>query len=79
MKKIISALVERPQPRPPRISIVREQSSPVPHSPSKPISISSSGANRSRPEPPNPQPKPFFHRWLDTWRSQNGGDHGQSR
>jgi len=76
MTKILSALFQRPRSRGP--SIVRTQSShTIPCSPSNPGS--SSRAKRSHSEPANPQPKPFFHRWLDIWRTQNGGDRGQSR
>lgn len=76
MRKIISALVQPPNS--PGASITRAQSShTVPGSPSK--SRSSSGAQHPAAQPENPQPKPFFHRWLDTWKSQNGGEHGQSR
>jgi hypothetical protein len=83
MNKIVSAFFQRPRSLGP--SLVRAQSShTIPRSPAKSISHSSSAAKHSRREPANPQPKPFFHRWLDawksqTWKSQNGGDHGQSR
>jgi hypothetical protein len=76
MKKIVSALFQRPRSLGP--GIVRTQSShTAPCSPTNPSS--SSQTKRSRSESANPQPKPFFHRWLDTWKTQNGGDHGQSR
>ncbi len=78
MKKIISALV--PRRRSPHATLVSAEFLPtIPCSPSKSLSSSSPPAKRSAPEPANSQPKPFFHRWLDTWRTQNGGDHGQSR
>ncbi len=76
MREIISALVQPLNSS--GVSITRAQSSPtIPGSPSK--SRSSSGDQHPVAEPGNPQPKPFFHRWLDTWKSQNGGEHGQSR
>lgn len=78
MKKIISALV--PRRRSPHATLVSaEVSHSIPCSPSKFLSSSPSPTKRSAPEPANSQSKPFFHRWLDTWRTQNGGDHGQSR
>lgn len=76
MKKIVCARVQPPNA--PGASITRAQSShTVPCSPSK--SRSSSRARPSALDPGSPQSKPFFYRWLDTWKSQNGGDHGQSR
>ncbi len=78
MKKIISARVQRPRPQ--DATVVSTEFSPtIPCSPSKSLSSASSPGKRSAPEPANPQSKPFFHRWLETWRDQNGGDHGQSR
>jgi hypothetical protein len=72
MKKIVSALIQRP--RSPRASVARAQSSHITLcTPPKSVSNSSPEAKRSRPEPANPQPDPFFSRWLDTWRTQNGG------
>jgi hypothetical protein len=71
MKRIPFTLVQRP----PLLSatIIRAQSS------DSILSSVPSRAKRSCPEPANPRPKAFFERWLDAWRSQNGGDHGQSR
>jgi hypothetical protein len=78
MKKIISARVQRPRSLDATVAGA-EYSPTIPCSPSKSLSSASSPAKRSAPEPANPQSKPFFHRWLETWRAQNGGDHGQSR
>jgi hypothetical protein len=78
MKKIISAGVQRPRSLDATV-VSAEFFDIIPRSPSKSRSSASSPANRSAPEPADPQPKPFFHRWLDTWRAKNGGDHGQSR
>jgi len=78
MKKIISARVQRPRSL--DATVVSAEFSPtIPCSPSKSLPSASSRAKRSAPEPANPPSKPFFHRWLETWRTQNGGDHGQSR
>jgi hypothetical protein len=78
MKKIISARVQRPRPQDATV-ISAEFFDTIPCSPPKSLSSASSPVKRSAPEPNNPQSKPFFHRWLETWRAQNGGDHGQSR
>jgi hypothetical protein len=69
MKKFVSALIQRPG-----ANIIRAQSSPtILFLRSKSVTGSSSEATRSRPQPASPQPKPFFSRWLDAWRSRNGG------
>ncbi len=71
MRRILFTVVQRP----PLLSatIIRAQSS------DSIVPSLSPQAKRSCPEPANPRPKAFFERWLDAWRSQNGGDHGQSR
>jgi hypothetical protein len=72
MKKLISALIQRP--RSADASIVRAQSSPTTLSArSTSFADSFAKAKRSWPNPANPQLKTFFSRWLDAWRSQNGG------
>jgi len=78
MKKIISALIRRPRSL--HSTVVNPEVLPaIPCTPSKSLSSSSSRTKRFAPDPANPQSKLFFHRWLDTWKTQNGGDHGPSR